>query len=126
MAKTLTEMSLEVGKSKDYFASTKSNSGKLWHWLQELDKDLVKAYRKAKQLQEEAREQVQDIIYELEDSDTTTKHSFGVWLYKRGIFKHKHSFSVLIQNKFTPTFKLSKRAYDGDILIIKAYKEYLK
>jgi len=123
-------MSLEsdakaVGRHKGYFAQLKSLKYPLWYKFKSLDDNLVVAYRKYEKEQNEVKDSITKIYYELVDDKKL--HFFSNWLIgKIPAYRCSNTFYESINatmGSYSDKF-LRLGTLDNYKLVIKLYEEY--
>jgi len=124
MKQNLAEVSIRLGRSVGWLYTLKKQNNEVYKLMLSYDRDAYASINKFKEIVEDTRLELQDIIYGLEEIKGGI-HKFSVWLYKQDILKHENSFSAMvIQNKFMELNTSWHRVYKSDKRLVEAYERY--
>ena len=116
------KVSEAVGFSTAYLSVMKHKNPKAYDWLLSFDKAPIKSIRMAKKETEAKRDEVQDMIYELEVNRTTLK--FGKFLKEIGHYKKSNSIYAFVNRSFKPVDSSYYASFQLDTKILEFFERF--
>jgi hypothetical protein len=102
------QTAMELGLHPNWFHTVKKTNMEKYRYICSLDPNLKKGYIKYLEENEQLMRDLEELYYELYDDRSI--YEFSRYLYKKGLYKHRNTFSTVIIKyirKIEPVFRHS-------------------